>query len=183
MEKEKTIRRIDLPEGFSFRIENNSLIVSKNGKELKKEYKILRTISVRVEEKKVVLEPLKKATKKEFKIICSLEAHIKNMIRGLERPFVYKMEACYAHFPMNLKVEEDKLVIKNFLGEKVPRIAKILPGVKVEIKGNILEVSSEDKDAVGQTIANIERATKVKERDRRIFQDGVFLIEKDGREI
>ncbi|MEM4605520.1 MAG: 50S ribosomal protein L6 [Candidatus Pacearchaeota archaeon] len=183
MEKEKITRRIDIPEGYFFIIEEDVFVLKKDGKELRKRIKIPRNISLRKENNSIFIEPSKKSTKKESKIIGTIEAHIKNMIRGLDKPFVYKMEACYAHFPMTLKVEGDKLVIRNFLGEKVPRYADILPGVKVEIKGNILEVSSEDIDSVGQTVANIERATKIKERDRRVFQDGIFLVEKDGREI
>ncbi|MEM4181681.1 MAG: 50S ribosomal protein L6 [Candidatus Pacearchaeota archaeon] len=183
MEKEKITRIIELPEGYSLKIEGEIFIMSYNQKELKKEIKIPRGISIKIEGKKVVIEPQKKPTKKENKTIGSLAAHLTNMVKGLEKPFVCKMEACYAHFPMTMKVEGDMLVIKNFLGEKVPRTAKILPGVKVDVKGNSLEISSEDIDAVGQTVANIERATKVKERDRRIFQDGIFLVEKNGREI
>lgn len=183
MEKEKTTRVIELPEGCSLKIEGELFVMSYNQKELKKEIKIPRSILIKIEGKKVIIEPQKKPTKKENKIIGSLAAHITNMIKGLEKPFVYKMEACNAHFPMTMKVEGDLLVIKNFLGEKVPRTAKILAGVKVNVKGNSLELTSEDIDAVGQTIANIERATKVKERDRRIFQDGIFLVEKNGREI
>ncbi len=183
MKQEKSIRVIELPEGYSFSLENEFFIMKKNEKEIRKKIKYPRTISIKIEGKKIIIKAIKKATKKENKIICTLEAHLKNMVKGLEKPFVYKMEACYAHFPMTLKIEGDNLVIKNFLGEKVPRLAKILPGVKVEIKGNFLEVSSEDIDSVGQTVANIERASKVKERDRRVFQDGIFLIEKDGRGI
>ena len=35
-----------------------------------------------------------------------------------------------------------------------------------------------DRDGVAQTAANIEQATIVRNRDRRIFQDGIYLIEK-----
>jgi len=33
----------------------------------------------------------------------------------------------------------------------------------------------------GQTAANIERATKIKGFDPRVFQDGIYIIEKPGR--
>jgi len=71
-------------------------------------------------------------------------------------------------------------VIENFLGERNPRKASIVEGVKVTAKGDDVTVSGIDKEKVGQTVANIERATKVKKRDIRVFQDGVYLISKRG---
>ena len=49
--------------------------------------------------------------------------------------------------------------------------------VKIQNKTEVI-VSGIDKEAVGQTAANIERSTTVKKRDRRVFQDGIYLIEK-----
>src|SRR3989344_4935855 len=87
-------------------------------------------------------------------------------------------ESCNVHFPVTLKVEGNKFVITNFLGEKTPRFAKIPQGVKVEVKGQKITVSSHNKDLAGQTAANLEKATKIRSRDRRIFQDGIFLVER-----
>jgi large subunit ribosomal protein L6 len=82
---------------------------------------------------------------------------------------------------MTVKIEGDKFKIKNFLGEKIERTAMICPNTKVSIKGNIVEVSSVDIEKAGQTAANIEIATKIRNRDRRVFQDGIFITEKPGR--
>jgi large subunit ribosomal protein L6 len=84
---------------------------------------------------------------------------------------------------MTLKLEKNKLLINNFLGEKNPRVANILSGVDVDIKGQNITISSHDKTSAGQTAANIEKATKIRLRDRRIFQDGIYLIERAGRVI
>jgi len=81
---------------------------------------------------------------------------------------------------MTLKLEGDKLKISNFLGEKISRVAQVLPNVEVEIKGNEITISSHNKESAGQTAANFEKATKVKGRDRRIFQDGIFITHKPG---
>lgn len=118
--------------------------------------------------------------KNDFKKIKSGIAHIKNMFLGLQTPFVYKLEYCNVHFPMTLKLEGSKVVISNFLGEKTPRFAEILPGVKVDIKGQKITVTASDKEAAGQTAANLEKATKIRNRDRRVFQDGIFLTERPG---
>ncbi len=39
-------------------------------------------------------------------------------------------------------------------------------------------VSGIDKERVGQTMANIEQATRVRGFDIRIFQDGIYLVDK-----
>jgi large subunit ribosomal protein L6 len=69
-------------------------------------------------------------------------------------------------------------VIQNFLGERSPRKALILDGVTVKAKGDDVTVEGIDKEKVGQTVANIERATAVSRRDIRVFQDGIYLTSK-----
>ena len=50
-------------------------------------------------------------------------------------------------------------------------------GCKIEIKGDEIIVTGIDKEAVGLTAAKLERVTKIKARDRRVFQDGIFRVE------
>ena len=69
-------------------------------------------------------------------------------------------------------------MIQNFLGERYARKADILETVKVEVKAEIITVTGIDKEKVGQTAANIERATKVKNRDIRVFQDGIYIVKR-----
>lgn len=124
----------------------------------------------------------KNVKKKEKAIIGTWESHIKNMIKGVSTGFEYKMKTFYSHFPIKTSVEGDFFIIKNFLGEKYPRKAKIIKEVKVESKGDDVTVRGLDKEKVGQTVSNIERATSVKRRDVRVFQDGVYLISKEVSE-
>jgi large subunit ribosomal protein L6 len=88
------------------------------------------------------------------------------------------MKTVFSHFPIKTIVEGNQLVIQNFLGERFPRRADILENVKIEVKGEILILTSIDKEKVGQTAANIERATKVKNRDIRVFQDGIYIVKR-----
>jgi large subunit ribosomal protein L6 len=84
---------------------------------------------------------------------------------------------------MTLTKEDEVVVINNFMGEKVPRKAKILPGVEINIEGDIITISSFDKEKAGQSAANIELATRRSGFDKRVFQDGCYVIEKAGKEI
>lgn len=122
-----------------------------------------------------------KGNKKQYKNLCSILAHVRSMAQGLEQKYVYKMEACNVHFPMTLKIDQGILLINNFLGEKNPRKASIAPGVEVVIQGQKITITGVDREATGTTMANIERATHIRKRDRRVFQDGIFLTERPGR--
>ena len=172
-------RIIEIPEGVEVSVANGEFVVKADGKELKRKFDVAG-VDIKKDEKGVnVLS--KKPTHREMKMAGTIAAHIKNMMKGVKEDYVYKLEICNVHFPMNVKVEGDKVVIKSFLGEKIERAAKILHGVKVEINGKDVVVSSHDKEGAGQTAANIEKATRLKGRDRRIFQDGIFITEKPGR--
>lgn len=124
-----------------------------------------------------------RANKRTIAFIKTARAHIANMFAGLTTPYVYEMEICNVHFPMTVKIEGNKMIITNFLGEKEKRIATILPKVIVDVKGQKVTVSSADLEAAGQTAANIEKATHIPKRDRRVFQDGIFITSKCGRPI
>jgi large subunit ribosomal protein L6 len=81
---------------------------------------------------------------------------------------------------MTLAVKGNIFVVNNYFGERVPRNANILSGVDVKVSKKVeVVVSGIDKELVGQTAANIEKCTTVKNRDRRVFQDGIYLINKE----
>ncbi len=178
--KENIKEILEIPAGIECSISDKVIKCRKDSSEFSKAIDLPR-VNIKVEGSNILLES-SKGTKKELKVIKSYAAHIRNLFSGLQKKFTYKLEACNVHFPMTLKLESGNLIISNFLGEKVQRKAKILPDVDVEIKGLKIALSSHDKEAAGQTAANIEKATKIKNRDKRIFQDGIFIIEKPGRE-
>lgn len=174
-------RAIEIVEGVEVSVNGKDFVVKGNGKELKKNLDIGK-INVEVKDGKVILTA-KNATKREAKMMGTTWAHLKNMIKGVGEDFVYELEVCNVHFPMNVKAEGNKIVIKSFLGETTVRESKILDGAKVEIKGSNITVTSHNIEAAGQTAANLEKATKLTGRDRRIFQDGIFITKKPYRTI
>jgi len=176
--KREYIEEIEIPSGIECEIKDGIIKCKKGDVQLEKKISFLKTKAY-IKDNKIVFE-CKSGNKKDYKIIKSYIAHMKNIFHGLNEKYVYNLEFVFVHFPMTLKVEGRKLVINNFLGEKTPRYAEILPNVDVEIKGQKITISSHDKEAAGQTAANFEKATKIKNRDRRIFQDGIFIVSKPG---
>ncbi|MEM1515422.1 MAG: 50S ribosomal protein L6 [Candidatus Bathyarchaeia archaeon] len=116
--------------------------------------------------------------RREKSHVGTVAAYIRNMIRGVAKGFTYKLKIVYAHFPISVKVSGDKVLIENFMGERTPRIAKIVGDVKVSVKGDDVIVQGIELEDVSQTAANIEQATKIRERDPRRFLDGIYIYEK-----
>lgn len=174
--KKEIIESVDIPEGITCKFSDSTLACKNSSSESSKEFRIPK-VNLEVKDSKIILSS-KAGSKKEFKMIKSAVAHINNLFRGLKNKFVYHLEACNLHFPMTLKVDKNELVINNFLGEKVPRRAKIAKDVEIEVNGYKITLTSADREAAGQTATNIEKATKITYRDRRIFQDGIFITAK-----
>ena len=108
----------------------------------------------------------------------TFESHVENMLYGVVEGWEYRMQSVYSHFPMQVSVQGDEVVIENFLGERSPRRTTIHGDTEVEIDGESLVLRGPDKEAVGQTAADIEQLTRVPDKDIRVFQDGVYIIEK-----
>ncbi len=179
--RKEIFREIEIPNGMEARIDGNTVkIKGKVGEDLKKFGG--DKIKIKTEGNKIIIGS-KDATKKEKRIINTFAAHIKNMIRGANEGFEYKLKVVYSHFPITVELHGKEALIKNFLGEKVPRKMKILDGANVKVDKDFITVSSHSKELAGQTAANFERATRIASRDRRVFQDGIFITSKGGEEI
>lgn len=107
----------------------------------------------------------------------TVESHLKNMFKGVTEGYSHRLQVVHSHFPISVEVKGKEVLIKNFIGEKKPRSADIIGDTRVEVKGTDVFVSGPDKEAVGQTCANIFQATKIKQKDGRVFQDGIYLVE------
>ena len=136
-----------------------------------------KRIAITVEGNTITLSAAR-ATKKEKKIMHTYGAHLRNMVNGAAHGFMYEMKICAAHFPMTVAVSGSQLSIKNFIGEHTTRTLQLRKGVSVKINGDIVQIESADKELAGLTASDIELLTRIKDHDRRIFQDGIFIIGK-----
>jgi large subunit ribosomal protein L6 len=176
------IEEIEIPEDIEAKIENNMIIMRKDSKELKR--KIDLEIKAVKQDNKIILS-VKKAKKNDKKKFGTAKSHLKNMVIGLTKGWEYELEICNVHFPMNVSFDKDKneIIIKNLLGEKAPRIIKVSDQAEIEIKAPKITVKSYDKEIAGQTATNLEKVSRVRNRDRNKFQDGIFITKKPGREF
>lgn len=179
IEERRLRKEIVIPKGVQVTIGNKSVTIKKDKNEIKKEL-FYPTIDLKVEGDKVVLIP-KRFTKREKKIINTFKAHLLNMFRGVEEPYVYIVKICASHFPMTVTVEGKNLVVKNFLGEKVSRKTTFGDGVDVKIEGDTITITSVDRELAGQTAAKFELCTRITNKDRRVFQDGLWIVQKGKR--
>jgi large subunit ribosomal protein L6 len=169
-------RRVEIPPNVDVMLEGAVLRVTGPNGTLERNMRFPQ-INVGLEEGEIVISTASDK-KRILAMSGTLESHAKNMIRGVKDGFEYRMKVVYSHFPIQLKLQNERLEINNFLGEKQPRIAKIVEGVTVAIGNDELTITGIDKEKVGNTAANIEHATKVTKRDPRVFQDGIYITER-----
>ncbi|HTW55075.1 MAG TPA: 50S ribosomal protein L6 [Thermoplasmata archaeon] len=111
-------------------------------------------------------------------LLATWAAHVANLTGGVSRGVEARLKVVAAHFPMKVQVRGEELLIENFLGEKHPRSTRLVPGTKAAVDGEFVVLSGWDMEQVGQSAANIERVTRIRDYDPRVFQDGIYLIER-----
>lgn len=173
---------IEIPEGVEAGIEGKVVALRKGGKELRR--KVHQDVKIEIDGGKIRVS-IEESGKNEKKKFGATVGHIKNMIQGLQEGYEYELEICNVHFPMTVEVDKAKrvIVIKNMLGEKCNRIVNFSENVEVEVRAPKIRIKSFDKELAGQTAANLEKLTKIRNRDRNKFQDGIFITKKPGKEF
>ncbi|MEM0449005.1 MAG: 50S ribosomal protein L6 [Methanomassiliicoccales archaeon] len=168
--------RVTIPKGVNVTINGPEVTVAGKAGQLKRRFESPR-IEILTSEGHVVVR-CEYPKIKDKAMVGTIASHIQNMIDGVQGGFEYHMKVVYSHFPMKTSVKGDKFVIENFLGEKSPRYANIIGQTKVAVKGAEVVVSGINLEEVSQTAANIERACRIKGYDPRVFQDGIYIVEK-----
>lgn len=175
----KIEERVEIPEGVDASV-GERIINAKGPKGSSQRKWNDQKIKVSIEGREIVFMVTDKPSKRERRSVGTLVAHTKNLLRGAKDGFNYKLKICSGHFPMNVSVAGKEFVVKNFLGEKTPRKVGITPGVKVVVQGTEVTVEGVDKEQVAQTAADIEQLTRRTNYDKRIFQDGIYIVHKDN---
>ena len=132
-----------------------------------------------VDDKSVLLKSLG-TRKRDYAIFNTAQSIIKSLIEGVQKGYTFKMKIVYAHFPITIKIKDRNILVENFQGERAPRISKIRGDTKVVTKGDDVVLTGPVLTDVSQTSASLQQNTKVKNKDHRVFLDGIYLFEKSN---
>ena len=172
---------VDIPDGIEVGVEGDSVIVAGRGHTLRRKLSHPR-VEITVKGKQATVRS-EFPHRREAALVGTFAAHLRNMIVGVTDGFTYEMKIVYSHFPLKATVKGSEFIIENFLGEKFPRKTRIIGETKVEVQGDAVVLTGPDVEAVGQTAANIEQATRIRGFDSRIFQDGIYITKKAGEAL
>lgn len=118
------------------------------------------------------------ARKEDYAILNTSRSLVGNLIEGVIEGYTVKMKVVFAHFPVSVKVDSGYVLVENFQGEHAPRRAKIVGKTKVVPKDDDIIITGAVLTEVTQTAANIHQATRIKQKDHRVFLDGVYIYDK-----
>lgn len=166
---------VEIPEGVEARLENGELIVSGPKGELRREFRS-PFVEMKIADGKISISSDDR--RKNKALVGTWASHARNMITGVTKGYEARLKIVYSHFPIKFSVQGDKAVIQNFLGERNERTVRIKGNVKVELKKDEVVITGISKEEVGQAAADIENSARVTKFDRRVFQDGLHLIQK-----
>eukprot|EP00835_Amoeboradix_gromovi_P002703 NODE_158_length_16653_cov_0.456929.p9 type:complete len:191 gc:universal NODE_158_length_16653_cov_0.456929:929-1501(+) len=175
-------RDISVPEGVSIKVKARAVSVTGPRGTLNKEFKHI-PCEITKHNSSTIRVQVWHGQRKHLACVRTLCSHIENLIIGVTKGFLYKMRLVYAHFPINVSIVDggNTIEIRNFLGEKITRVVKLLPGVVVELSESTkdeLILKGNNVENVSQSAASIRQSVLVRNKDIRKFLDGIFVSEK-----
>lgn len=178
MSTREYVSTLEIPDGISVSLEDR--IISVKGKlgTIKKDFTKLPAF-LTIENNIVKIEPYG-TRRKDFAISKTAQSIINNMIKGVQNGYKYRMKIVFAHFPITVKIKDGRVHVENFFGERKARISNIVgDSTKVSIEGDDIVITGPHLEHVSQTAANIELSTRVKNKDQRVFLDGVYVYSRE----
>jgi large subunit ribosomal protein L6 len=174
----KTVQQtaIEMPEGVKATLEGRNLSIRGKLGEAKKHFDKIN-VNISVDGNRVILSPFS-GKKKDNVIVNTVTSIVNNMVTGVTKGYTYRLKVVYAHFPITVKAKGNQVLVENFVGERSPRVSRIVGDCRVTVEGDDIVVKGVSLEDVGQTAANVEQATKIKRKDQRIFLDGVYIYHK-----
>jgi len=170
-------KTVQVPDDVNLSLEGKKINVKGTKGNLVRDFSYA-PISIESEGKNVRISA-KWPRKKEAALVGTIYSHIQNMIIGVTKGYSYKLKIVFSHFPISVKLQNQRILIENFTGERRPRSISIIGDVKVKIEAEDIIVSGASLEEVSQTAANIEQSTRVRRKDPRVFLDGIYVYERN----
>ncbi|NHJ12566.1 MAG: 50S ribosomal protein L6 [Candidatus Thorarchaeota archaeon] len=169
-------KRIEIPSDCRVTLEDKTITISGPKGTLSRAFPELQT-SFSIENNEIVAST--DINRKRSKaLVGTALAHLRNMFIGVQSGYTYEMKIVYSHFPITVEVKGNELYIKNFIGERGIRKARLIGDVAVKVTEDEVIIEGIDIEHVSQSAANIQLATKIRDKDRRVFLDGIYVIKK-----
>ena len=173
---EKFSTKVEIPENVKAVLKSSMLTVEGP---LGKTYKNFKKIPVDIEiNDNMVLLKARGTRNANYAIMNTARSIIRNLFGGVIDGYTIKMKVVFSHFPINVKIDGKQVLIENFQGERAPRVTKIWGETKVVPKGDDVIITGHVLTDVSQTAAEIENGSRVKNKDHRVFLDGIYKFEK-----
>ena len=169
---EKSTTEIQIPDDVNVSLKGSMLHVQGPLGHVYKNFKKIPVV-IEVDDKKILVKQTGNR-KKHYAIRNTAKSIIQTLCAGVVDGFTMKMKVVYSHFPITVKVEGKKILIENFQGERAPRICVIRGDTKVAVNGDDVIITGPVLTDVSQTAANVQQKSKVKNKDHRVFLDGIY---------
>jgi large subunit ribosomal protein L6 len=168
-------KEILVPAGTEVSVASLVLTVKGKGGTLKKD--IHPAIAITVAGSNVSVAPANKSRLARA-LWGTYSAHVRNMIAGVNTPFVKKLQV----EGIGYRAEMQGKQIKFALGFSHPIMMTIPEGVTVAIEKNIITISGADKEVVGQFAANVRSLKKPEPyKGKGIRYEGEVVRQKAGK--
>lgn len=176
---EEIFAEVEAPASVKVSKEGNVISIKGKLGTVKKDFTRLPA-TVKVEGNKITIKPYGKR-KQDLAVTNTARSILQSMVKGVEKGYTYKLKIIFAHFPIAVKVKGKEVQVENFFGERSPRISKIVgDATKVTLAGEDVVVQGPSLEDVSQTAANIELSTKIKDKDQRVFLDGLYVYSREA---
>ena len=175
-------REVELPEDLKITIKDNVVTIEGAKGTLTKNFANF-DVELNKTKKKISIKAYY-INKKRKANALAVVGYLKNMIKGVTEGYVYKSKIIYSHFPITVEPDNNKklVTIKNLYGGRKNIVVPIV-GAETSVKVDKDDVIIEgiDKEAVGQTTANMQEACRLRgkrKKDPETFMDGVWQWDK-----
>ncbi len=169
-------QRIEIPSECQVSLEDKTVTVTGPKGTLERSFPEPQT-TIKIEGNELIAST-HVSRKRAKALVGTVVAHVRNMMLGVRLGYEYEMKIVYSHFPITVEQQGDTMFIKNFIGERGMRSAQLIGDIKIRTTEDEIFISGIDIEHVSQSAANIQQACKIRDKDRRVFLDGIYVIRK-----